>query len=377
MARLKFREYFTAAIEINKAYRLLEKNNESFPDFIPNKISLGVLHVMIGMVPDKYQWILDLISMEGSVEQGRAELEQVVALCDKHDAYRYLKDETLFYSGFIDLNIQRDSARIDRLMLALKENSGDNLLLSYLLANLLMRTGENDEAIRVLDSAARIRGTISFHYLDYLKAECRLRKMDPEAAESYYGLFLQNFRGRNYIGDAWRKMGWTALMKGDTSGYFGMMEKVIAYGHTDVDIDKEALREARSGDIPHLGLMGARLLFDGGYLHDADTQLHSIDPNELSAVQRIELEYRMARVFHEMGQTGKAKAHYRETIEMGSQQPRYFAGNSALKLGEIYESEGERERAVFYYRTCLNLEFEEYENSIHSKAKAGLERLEN
>ena len=34
--RLKFKEYLTAAYEINKAYRLLTKNQELYPNFIPN-----------------------------------------------------------------------------------------------------------------------------------------------------------------------------------------------------------------------------------------------------------------------------------------------------------------------------------------------------
>ncbi len=95
VARLKFKEYFTAAVEINKAYRLLEKNAEMFPEFVPNKISLGVLHIMIGMVPDKYQWLLNIISMEGSVVQGREELNHVLEQSNQNEIYSYLKVETL------------------------------------------------------------------------------------------------------------------------------------------------------------------------------------------------------------------------------------------------------------------------------------------
>ena len=36
VARLKFQEYFSAALEINKAYRLLKSNAEEFPDFVPS-----------------------------------------------------------------------------------------------------------------------------------------------------------------------------------------------------------------------------------------------------------------------------------------------------------------------------------------------------
>ncbi len=66
---------------------------------------------------------------------------------------------------------------------------------------------------------------------------------------------------------------------------------------------------------------------------------------------------------------------YEKTIANGSQSKRYYAGNSALKLGEIYEQEKQVSKAIFYYSLCLELDFDEFENGIQSKAKAGLKRI--
>ena len=117
------------------------------------------------------------------------------------------------------------------------------------------------------------------------------------------------------------------------------------------------------------------MLFDGGYYSKADSVLKIIDREKLDADEKVELNYRLARVAHMEGKIEKAKKYYAETIENGSFSERYFAGNSALKLGEIYEQENNRQKALFYYELCLNIDFDEYENSIHSKAKAGIERL--
>ena len=68
--RLKFGEYFTAAYEINKAYRLLNENDKKYPHFLPNKKSLGVLYSLIGSVPKQYNWILSIIGMEGNLDNG-------------------------------------------------------------------------------------------------------------------------------------------------------------------------------------------------------------------------------------------------------------------------------------------------------------------
>ena len=376
VARLKFREYVTAAFEINKAYRLLDKNVQEFPDFIPNNVSLGVLHIMIGMVPEKYQWLLNLISMEGTVEQGRAELQMVLDQSNENDIYNYLHDETLFYLGFVELNINPDNENLDYLLKELEKGKDQNLLLTYLSANILMQTGQNDEALSTLEKEFDSDAYFSFYYLRYLEGRCNMRKLDSEAANINFHHFLKNFKGKNYIKDAWRKIAWTYLFENDTSMYYQTMQKVIDAGNDDVDIDKEALKEAKKEIISNIDLLKTRLLFDGGYYQSADSILQHMDTVTISVESKVERTYRSARVAHEEGNTDKAKAKYKKTIVNGSDLDRYFAGNSALKLAELYEIENDINMSLFYYNLCLDLDFDEYENSIHSKAKAGIERLE-
>jgi len=97
--RARFGEYAISAFEINRAYRLLEANNKSFPNFTPNLITLGILHIMIGIVPDTYNWILNLISMYGSVSQGQNELKLAYENYKTDTTYSFLKDETFILYG--------------------------------------------------------------------------------------------------------------------------------------------------------------------------------------------------------------------------------------------------------------------------------------
>ena len=79
LARLKFEEYATAFFEVNKAFKLLRRNAERFPDFMPTYKDLGILHAMVGTIPDNYQWTVRwLSSLEGTIDQGQAELERVI-----------------------------------------------------------------------------------------------------------------------------------------------------------------------------------------------------------------------------------------------------------------------------------------------------------
>ena len=375
VARLKFQEYFTAAFEINRAYRLLETNSKTFPDFIPNNISLGVLHIMIGLVPDKYHWLLEMIDMEGNVDQGKSELRLVLQNSINNEAYHYLKNEVLFYLGFVELNIYPDEKELEFLLSQLETEEQDNLLLSYLTINILMKTGNNEFVLSKFGQLPELSAYFPFYYLRYLEAECHLRKLETGQAEVQYKFFIKNYNGQNFIKDAYRKMAWTSLLNSDTFRYQELMEKVTDNGNTHIGQDKDAEREANLKCIPNVDLIKARLLFDGGYYLQADSILYFLDTTDLTEAQTIERFYRKARIAHQTQNIQLAKSYYQKTISIGKENTRYFAGNAALKLGEIYEADSNYQDALFYYQVCLDLDFDEYESGIHSKARAGLKRV--
>jgi hypothetical protein len=241
---------------------------------------------------------------------------------------------------------------------------------------MLMRTGRNPEAIRVFQYIESSNADfMPFYYLDYLHGECYLRDLKTSQAIVKYNTFLSDFKGRNFIKDALRKKAWIALLEGDEKGYKQQIASVRENGHDDVDIDKEAEKEALLSEIPNTDLIRARLLFDGGYYFRADSVLSRMDTTRLQPEIELERIYRKARIAHKSEDMSKAKDLYLQTIEEGSNSQRYFAGNSALKLGEIYEREGKATTALFYYNLCLDLDFEEYETSIHTKAQSAVDRL--
>ena len=66
-SRIKFEEYSIAVYEFIKANNLLEENKEQFPEFILNNKALGLMHVLLGAVPEKYHWILNTVDLTKSV----------------------------------------------------------------------------------------------------------------------------------------------------------------------------------------------------------------------------------------------------------------------------------------------------------------------
>jgi tetratricopeptide (TPR) repeat protein len=185
-----------------------------------------------------------------------------------------------------------------------------------------------------------------------------------------------NFQGNSFIKSAYQRLAWISLIKADTNGYNNYLKRVQLFGNTSIDGDKQAEKEAQSKHIPNALLLKSRLLSDGGYYAKADNILSNLDNNHLkSDYEKLEYQYRISRNNHKWGKTNLAKTDYVKTILLGENQKWYFAANSALQLAIIYENEGNRDKAVQYYKKCLSMNYDEYRTSISQKAKAGLERV--
>ena len=374
---LRFRNYITGVIQLNKSYRLMTQNDNDFPNFFPNKITLGVLHIMIGIVPDSYQWLLNLVSIKGTVSEGKNELEYALEQTDYNPSFDYLSNEIIFYKGMVELSLSPDPNLARYLLSRIDNNVNNNLLLSYLIINIFMKNGENDKALEMFHNIDYTYNYFPFYYMDYLKGECYLRKLDLSKSEQSLETFRNNFSGVNYMKDAQLKIAWCNLLNGDTAKYLSSIENIKNIGATDLDADKKAQDISFDKSIPNIELLKARLFFDGGYYYKADSVINNITNKDLKTLEITELNYRRARISHALNNNEKAKLEYVQTINLGKTLPYYYAGNSALKLGNIYELEGDTINARIYYKLCIDMNFNEYRNSIRGKAKQGIQRLKH
>ena len=381
-ARTKFKEYFTAALEINRAYRRLEKNEEKFPDFLPDKINMGLLHTMIGTIPDSYNWIKKVVGVEGTVNQGTNEILQVLDASLKDEKYTHFRAECLFYLSFIKLNLstEKDKA-LDYINMITKNNSDNSYLNSpltiYAMSRIYMGNGMTEKALSLLLSRPKGKEYYPFYYLDYLTGLAKLQKLDKDA-NIYFLRFLDEFKGVNYIKAAYQKIAWYYAVNGNTIMYKEYIAMVKDNGYDIADADKQAEREAERDEVPNAVLLKARLLFDGGYYERALKGLTTDNRDFLkNSRDSLEYTYRIGRIYHGWGKIDDAIPYYKETIQDGSQSEYYYASNSALQLGLIYEKREDYQKAGIYYEKARSMENEEYKNSIDQKAKAGLNRIED
>jgi len=379
--RLKFGDYATAALEIRKAYLLFTENEERFPTFMINKVGLGVLHVMIGIIPDNYKWIARLIGVDGSLEKGFQELQDVAGYNRQEKIVKLFKPEAIFFIAAIAANLQKDKHEALQKIAIFKTEPGEETLLKspliiYARASILMKNGFNDEALQILQERKSNDKAYPFIYLDYLEGMARLNRLDLSANQSFKS-FVHDYTGMNYIKAAIQKIAWVAALNGDSTVYFETIHSIKDKGVAVVDEDKQAINEMNFRKFPNIVLLRARLLFDGGYY---DRALSEILDNPVRSYIKThkdltEYSYRLARIYHETGNIPKALDYYQQTITRGKDEIFYYATASAYQMGLIYENMGNYNKADNYYRMCLSLKTNEYKTSLNQKAKAGLNRI--
>ncbi len=370
---IQFGDYLNALIGIRKAFKFLEENQLRYPEFKANKKSLGVLYALLGSVPDKYKWGVSLLGMEGNVDRGLTDLKELVEYGKKNN-YIYMEETVTLYA-FLLFHLQND---MEKPWIVLKENGfpkADNLMTVFTTAHIGIYGKYNEEALRVLDNRPKGAEFATFPLLTYLTALGKLNKLSPDA-DSYFKKFLAEYKGENHIKSAYQKIAWGYLLRGDTENYRHFIRKAATKGSNVVEADKQAQKEAESGRIPEIHLLRARLLFDGGYYQNASNEMKTLAQTTFqSPEEETEYLYRTGRIYHEWGKTDSALLYYSKAIEKGSALHRYFAANSALESGEIFEHRGDKEKALSFYHLCLTFDDHEYKNGIDQKAKAALNRL--
>lgn len=370
-SKLKFEEYLSAFTDVRKAYLLLEENSEKFPDFIANKKSLGMLHAIVGAIPDQYKWGINMLGMDGSIDQGLRELKSIIEY-SKTNTFIF-KQEVYLYYAFTALYLGRDATTAWNIVKDIDTKT--NLINVFCKASVAMRTGRNDLALEVLAGKPTGSEYFNYQYLDFMTGLAKARKLDASATQSFEK-FINNYKGKNYIKEAYQKMAWMALVQGNKDRYWEYMYYVKSRGDDVIDDDKQALYEAEAKRMPNVTLLKSRLLFDGGYYKDALKQLEGKNADSFSDPKdKTEFTYRAGRIYDMAGFPDKAKGFYLATIKYGADLPFYYAAGSAFYLGNIYETAKDYKNAGKYYKICLDSDNKEYQTSLDGLAKAGLNRV--
>lgn len=367
--KLKFNEKMSAGRDIYEAYNLLTQNQKKYPNFILNNKSLSIIHALTENIPS---WVRKLLDIQGSIQMGTQEIKTLAKYVSDQN-HMYKNEVIAIYSYILFFsNNERETAY------ALYDNyhldHRTNPLIAFLKATMAQKTGRNDLAIKILEERPQTDAYLRFDYLQFLYGKFKLYRLDQDA-DVYLLKFVNNFKGKQYLKEAYQKLAWYSLIiSNDKNNYNIYMNQCLKIGNTLIDEDKQAYNEAKSKETPDPVLLRSRLLFDGGYFKSADDLLTSKVKLYTNHPDEGEYYYRLARIKDALHDDVDAIRYYNLAISK-SKSDKYYGCSAALNSGFIYEKNKQYKEANTSFNKCLMLNPEGYGNSLHQKAKLGLERV--
>jgi tetratricopeptide (TPR) repeat protein len=152
--------------------------------------------------------------------------------------------------------------------------------------------------------------------------------------------------------------------------------KIAKIGTAKVDADRKAKRFAEQSSWPPVVILQASLLADGGFYSQALSRLLSRKEADFAEIaDKAEYNFRLGRVYDELGDDAKALQYYNNAIAIGKERKEHFAARAALQCGMMYERRNQSQLAIASYKACLDMPVQDFKNSIKQQAKAGINRL--
>lgn len=373
VTKAKFGDYTSAMLDMNKGRKLLARNIEKYPNFLPNQKTAAWVNLFFGAIPPSYKSVIGFFGMKGDLQAGLKQLQRLRTQLDG-TPYSIYKDEVTMLIALTTIDIVRKKDAYNELMSMAADMSDRSLLKSYLQGYIAFKTGHTDAAIKYFLDAPQTAEYMDMPIITYWLANAKLCRMDRDA-DKYLLKYIAETRGDLYIKDVYLKVAYCAMFKKDMDGYKSYLNLVRAKGGTADEKDKEALKEANDA-APDEELLRARFYFDGGYYDKALAMLKGKSFNELKIVRdKTEYYYRFGRTYDELENDTAALSNYLRAINTGKSTSYYYAANAALLSGLIYEQKRDLKKAEEFFRLALSMKNHEYQNSIDNQAKQGLTRI--
>ena len=369
---MRFGDEFDAAWNLRQAYLNMQDCKKKFPGFKAINKTSGFLHILIGSVPEKYNWVLNLMHMEGSIPGGLHELTSL-----RKTNHVLALETNILYSLIQGYVLQKTDSAANEIK-NLLEVYPNHRLLNFAGAALSIKNSQSDEALRMLIKLETLPQGMPLTLAYYLKGEAYLHKADYLNAISAYRWFINNTKGQSNIKDSYYKIGLCYWLNGNKNDALDIFQQAREKGQEISEADKYAARTLAAKELPNIPLSKVRYFTDGGYYDQARRILDSIRSPEIpNKRDHIEYYYRKARLAHKMGDIAEAKKFYTETIDNTPEEsPWYFAPNACLQMGYLLRAENDLAGARRYFERVREYPRHEYKNSIDTKAKSALSQLD-
>jgi tetratricopeptide (TPR) repeat protein len=369
--KMKYGEELSAFWSMRQAYHMAQENLQKHPDFLPANKSMGLLYILFGIVPEKYNWLLSIFGITGDVGQGRENLQKV---WNRHGFYALESGVIMALLDSYLLNQPQEGLRkISKISI-----DSPALLIDYVHCLILMKNASSDKVERIIDTATeKYPQPFKLPLMYYISGEVNLQKGDIDKAIDGYDKFLTYQKGKGLVKDAYFKTGICYLIKGDKDMSTSYLESARLSGWSINEADQYAENQLQSGHISNKDLYRLRFATDGGFYDLAKDIQQNIKRDELEGEDLCEYYYRTGRLMQNAGDLRQAIIFYEKTIENQGDQNWYYAPNASLQLGLMQITENRQSDAKVYLQAVFSYKKNyPYQKSIKQKAKAALKSLD-
>ena len=168
----KFGHEFDAALNLRQAYQVAAEIKRRFPTYLAIKKTSALLDVIIGGVPEKYDWILGLLNIEGSTETGLTDLESI-----RVSEHPLSLEADLLYALVQTYVLQQTDKGMNEMNQILTRHPTNRLCL-FLGASLAIKNSQSEAALELLKRLDQQTTGLPIYFADYLKGEVFLHKAE-------------------------------------------------------------------------------------------------------------------------------------------------------------------------------------------------------
>jgi predicted negative regulator of RcsB-dependent stress response len=370
IVQLLNKDFISGSYHFVKSYNLYAESREKFTNLEQNKKLSGLFKIIAGITPEQGKKFIELIGLEGNINQGYKELNEYFLLVNTNKNL-YVEAYTLNKLVFTFL---KEDLGLDKFNLRLKEGYKNNssVLFTDILQN--YKFGNNDK-LQINYNKLKEKNLIEIPLIYYyLGINSTLTNTNQSIVYLYK--YLKITKSKHFIKSSYWQLARISILKDKKENYNKLKEFTLSLGENFTEADKLSEYEAKSDIIPNKYLLKARLYFDSNNFSQALVELNKINLEKFDDTQKAEYYYRLGRIQYKMRNYNNAKTNFTLVLKQYLKVEKYYIPYSALQIAYIFKIENNTEKQKEFYKLALKLNKFEYQNSIKHKSKSGLKNLE-
>jgi len=352
-------------------YKGVYKNLDKHPNFMPSLMLDGFFNIALSNLPPFLKNTISKFGVSSDLGYGVETLKKV------YESQKNIKGVNAESSLFRILvaKINKTSEMVYDFTQSYDDNIQNLFLLKYFKANIEYSIGKNDQSLETLSNLPYNNSSYSRLLYNYMMSKALLRKLDNRSGY-HSDQYLKQLYKKQYFKEITYNWALNYLLQDNRVKYKELCSIVIDEGSDINERDREAFYDASLDYEPDINLVKARLLIDGEYLNRFKKVIVTYEDHPRKELP-YQLEYYFLKGKYAVATKDdiKAKTFFKWIIENGKNEDYYFACESALKLGNIYEKEGDYDNAKKYYSKSESLYKKRYYEYIGAKADKALTRI--